>query len=91
MIVEAIIDFFMLLIAELVELVASVIPAAPAWWIEGMGYVSDVVDWIYQLDTWLPVTVALSAVSILIVAFVASMVIQGVRTVVSYVTFGGGM
>jgi len=62
----------------------------PQSWLDGMHQLGPVFDAAGSMSAWIPITLAVSIGSVILVTWGISMGLQLVRMILSYLTFGGG-
>jgi len=90
MIIDAILGVLFSVVNAIMSTLAALIPPAPAWFTTAWEGIGTAYDYAMELDTWIPVDLALTLSGAVLLAYVASVTIQIIRTVVSYFTMGGG-
>lgn len=87
-----IIGWILSLLGSTVSWLLGLIPAfpVPAWLTTAGSYLGTVVNAMGQISAWLPWTLLVTGVGVVIAAVVAGIVIRGVRIAASFLTLGGG-
>lgn len=88
MITDAIINFFLGIVAALLSFLPSNEP--PAWLLTIGGAIGTVYAYAGQMGVWFPVTLVRNVALAVIAAMLAGFVVKMVRIVASFVTVGGG-
>jgi hypothetical protein len=87
-ITDAIINFFMGLVAALLSFLPTNTP--PAWLTTIGGAVGTVYGYAGQMGVWFPVTLVRNVALAVLASILAGFVIKAVRIIASFVTVGGG-
>lgn len=90
MITDAILNVLELVVKAMLTPLLVLVPAAPSWVSQGVGYVGQVLGFLNGFESWVPVTLGLTVAGIIAATWVVSVTIQLARVIVSYLTLGGG-
>lgn len=90
MIVDAIIEFISACINGIAAAIVGFIPPPPQALQDGISLLGDLYGVVSTLETWVPVDLALTMAGIIVGTYFIAVTIGVCKTVVSYLTFGGG-
>lgn len=90
MIIEALMEVFMMFFTAVMGVVYGVFPGVPDWFSSILLTLIQLMGWVGQLDHWVNTSLAFIVAGAVMAAWLISMVIQIVRMAVSYLTLGGG-
>lgn len=90
MILEGVMNFLIGFVKLIVMAYGMAWPAVPDWVATGVAGWASIVGVLMELNHWVNVPVALSIGGVVIAVWLISISIQLVRTIVSYMTLGGG-
>lgn len=90
MILDAIISWGLKILEAIIMTPLGLLPHMPDWVTTGFQGLTTIMSWAYELDHWVPVSLAMTVGGAVMVAYGVAFTAQCVRTVVSYLTLGGG-
>lgn len=68
----------------------ALVPGPPDWAVNAWAGWAEIWAYVESMDTWIPVDLAVGVAAGVGAFWLTSIIIQIVRTVISYATFGGG-